>query len=478
MIDLAWMQRLLTDPVDQMSRWRRAVRYAADLSRHCVAELRHDRANQVAAALTYHTLFSLLPTIVLAMVVMQFVGPAEREHFKTTVVEYLLPQAADHDLLDEAQTPVALARLEEIAKGRHEIAIRVQEVMDSLSKMNFTGMGLVGLLIFIYGATGLLSTIEKSFNAIYGVAQARAWYHRLPFHYTIITLAPVVLIAGQVLQKNLFKLLGAGAWTNWLVGPVALFTPLLATWLVVFAMYTLLPNVAVQRRAAAIGSFVAAVLWVSTKDLFRLYVAHAAGSNLYGALGLLPLFLLWLYLTWLIVLFGLELTYALSAMKDRQFKYLALQRKDEPLIDSAWIIPLSAQIAAGFEQGNPVTAEALGRALNVSPRSLLKMLVALQQAGLINRIAQGSADAYTLARPASQITVGRILDVAHTLMPTPAITAQSQTAPAWNFIQQLQTASRQLTEQTTLADLYAPGPSPAASQVQSSPPSSRGAATA
>ncbi len=478
MIDLSWIQRLLTDPVDQMSRWQRAARYSVDLARHSAAELRHDRSNQVAAALTYHTLFSLLPTIVLAMVVMQFVGPTEREHFKTTVVEFLLPQAADRDVFVFDETPEAIARQDEIAKGRQEIAGRVQEVMDTLSKMNFTGMGLVGLLVFIYGATGLLSTIEKSFNAIYGVTQARAWYHRLPFHYTIITLAPIVLIAGQVLQTRLFTMLGAGAWTNWLVGPAAFLTPILATWLVVFTMYVLLPNATVQKRAAAIGSFVAAVLWVSTKDLFRYYVAHAAGTNIYGAMGLLPLFLLWLYLTWLIVLFGLELTYALSAMKGRQFKYLATQREDEPLIDPMWMLPLASRIAADFQAGRRSNFDELSRAMSLPPRALQKMLAALQRAVLINRIANGSTDSFALARPASAITVQQILDVAQTLTPPAASRTDTQTSPAWQLIKSMQNASRHTAETTTLADLYVADPSPAASQDQSSSPASRGAATA
>src|SRR5262249_42939653 len=154
------------------------------------------------------------------------------------------------------------------------------------------------------------------------------------------------------------------------------------------------PNAAVQKHAAAIGSFVAALLWVMTKDLFRYYVAHAAGTNIYGAMGLLPLFLLWLYLTWLIVLFGLELTYSLSAMKGKQFKYLALQRDDEPLVDAMWMLPLASKIAADFQAGRRSTPEDLSRVVSLPPRALQKMLVALQNAGLINRVAGGLTDTY------------------------------------------------------------------------------------
>ena len=193
MINLNVIRRLLQSPASELTRWQRSVVYSIDLARHCAAELRHDKAQQVAAALTYHTLFSLLPTIVLAMVVMQsFVGPADRENFKQTVVAFLLPQAAKTNAFEFERTNDE-KKTQELMQGREEVAMRVQGLMDSISGISFTGLGVVGLVLFIYGATGLLSTIEKSFNNVFGVVQGRAWYLRLPFHYTIITITRITI---------------------------------------------------------------------------------------------------------------------------------------------------------------------------------------------------------------------------------------------------------------------------------------------
>jgi membrane protein len=455
-IDL--VKRLLHSPTHELTRWQRSVVYGIELARHGAAELRHDKASQVAAALTYHTLFSLLPTIVLAMVVLQsFVGVEDRNHFKNEVVSFLLPEAADVDYFDFSNS-AETERAQELMKGRQELADRVQGLMNSISNISFTGLGVVGLILFIYGATGLLSTIEKSFNAIFGIVAGRAWYLRLPFHYTIITITPVLLIAAQALQTRLFAMQATGTWMKWMLGPAGVIAPFMLVWAAVLALYILLPNTYVPRRAAAIGSFVAAVLWVTLKDLFRYYVAHAAVTNIYGALGLLPLFLLWLYITWLIVLFGLELTHVVAGMKNRQFKHLAGRQIDDQVIDPGWMVPLATQIAICFEQGRSCRLDELGQMLNLAPRGVSKMLIALEKAELVHRVATTGGDSYSLTRPASRITVQRVLDVAGTLMPSrDGAAAQTPSAPAWRLLTELRSSSRRLAETTTLADLTVDG---------------------
>jgi membrane protein len=434
----AWMRDLWTRPVDRLGRWHRAMRYSVELAVHGAKELRHDRATQMAAALTYHTLFSLLPTIVLAMVILHtFVAPAEREGFKKSVVEQIIPQQ------------VAVNATPEAAAARNEIAARVGQIMESLERVSFGGIGTIGLLVFIYAATGLLATVERSFNTIYGISQARPWYLRLPMYYTVITLGPVVLIAAQALQAFLFRFFSEGSWTNWIVGPAALVAPLMLAWLLFFIMFTLLPNTRVGKRSSAIGSFVAAVLWVVSKDLFSLYVRHASAS-FYGALGLLPLFLFWLYITWLIVLFGVEIAHTLSAMSSGQFKHLESTRTNDNFVDSAWVVPLMARVAAAFAQGKTIAAEELARALNLPSRSVRQLIVVLEKQGLIHAVHHRESIGFTLSRPADRIELQQLIDAVESLIPRGAATADD---PAWRTVQQLHDTHRAALGRRTLADL-------------------------
>lgn len=218
-----WARRLLTAPGHELTRWQRAARYAIDLTRHCAGELRHDKAGQMAAALTYHTLFSLLPTIVLAMVILHgFVRADDRERFKDFVVDLLLPHTA------LTATEAAPEDRLELDAAREELAARVEALMDRISNFNLGGVGVVGLLVFIYGATALLETVERIFNTIFAVQRSRPWYLRLPMYYTVITLAPLMLIFGQVVQREMLQILDRAPWTAWLVGPAAYVLPFLA----------------------------------------------------------------------------------------------------------------------------------------------------------------------------------------------------------------------------------------------------------
>ncbi len=349
------VQNLLQSPERRLTRRQRAMRYAIELPLHCFRELRHDRAGQMAAALTYHTLFSLLPTLVLGMLALNaFVDKTERDHFKDSVVEIILPAtiADNNDQSDDSETA---RRRRELHEGRQLIANKIETAMDSISNLHFGGIGIAGVLVFIYGATALLSTVERSFNAIFGATRARPWYIRLPLYYTVITLGPVLILMGQWLQNWLQVLFENGS-IGWFTGTWIFLSPLLSTWLVVFAAYVLIPHTRVRFRAALIGSGTAALLILLFVEGFRVYVRVYIGSTavetIYGALALLPLCLLWLYLVWLIILFGVEITHTLQAMKGRSFKHQAHRLTTDMVIDPIWIIPLAARIAKSFARGH------------------------------------------------------------------------------------------------------------------------------
>ena len=294
---------------------RSALRFLLDASRHGLQEIQKDRADQIAAALTYFTLFSLLPTMALILVVLRtFVGPAEQEAFKEFLVsgaiEWLVfPSGEDDALLD-----VATADTSEFAATIARIDVIVGGFVDRLQNINFQSIGVIGVMVFLYASTGLLATIEQSFNRIYGAPQSRPWHVRLPLYYTTLTLAPLVIIAGQLLQARVIGTLATQSWLAWLGPPLGVVAPMLTTWVVFYVMYMLIPNTHVKLRAAAIGSFLAAVGWVALLELFSFYVGIYAGTSLYGALAVLPLGLMWIWLNWLIVLFGLEVSYALQTV--------------------------------------------------------------------------------------------------------------------------------------------------------------------
>jgi len=463
------VERWTTQPGAELTRKQRAVRYWFDLARHCFAELKYDKAGQMAAALTYHTLFSLLPTIVLMLVVLQaFVGPEEQERFKTQAVDWLLepiaqdtgagePAAAEPSAPDGAgQTdadPLSLAaeRQREFNEARHAIEEQIESVIDKLGQVSFGGIGVIGLLIFIYGATGLLTTIEKSFNHIYNAPRMRPIYLRFPLYFTVIVLGPIVILAGQVAQRWFIDILKVGgSWTDWLAGPMVLITPLVTLVVVLGAVYKWMPNTRVTFRASFVGAVAAALLLVAAIEGLKLYTANAATSTVYGAMFLLPLILLFFWVTWMIILFGLEVAYAVQAMKGKRFKHLAA-RQEEMVIDPTWLVPLVAEIADRFERGETASTEKLADRMNLTSRATQRMLNVLEEADMVHRVGgdDDKAAGYVLAKPADRINAADIMAVGERMT---ADVKQRDTA-AWNLVGRLRDQWKQTAEQTRIKDL-------------------------
>lgn len=426
------VERLLTEPVDELSRWQKSLRYVLDFGRYCTRELRADRAGEMAAALTYHTLFSLLPTIVVMLVILQtFVGEEDRENLKQDVVDFSLQWVLPDEREAVKQSEVWQGPLRqgetnttprdtrsEYEKARLTLTENVQSVIDRLEQINFASIGVVGVLIFIYASTKLLSTAEHNFNRIFDAPYGRPIYVRLPLYWTSITFAPLLLLAGQFVQNRIITFIeeaasAAGTSAGWLGGFTALITPFVTTWLVLTLMYQFLPNAKVSTRAALTGGFVAAVCWTILVEGLKVYVRVAGTANLYGALALLPLFLLWLWLTWLIVLFGLEVTYTTQMMKGRRFKSLRTAEDRDVLFDPRWMIPLTAIIGRSFQNGRAIRFNELQVATGLPNRAVANLVDILTEGNVIHHVEHGEpgVPAYALARPPKKIHIDELLDL-------------------------------------------------------------------
>ncbi|MEE9405537.1 MAG: YihY/virulence factor BrkB family protein, partial [Algisphaera sp.] len=228
---------------------------------------------------------------------------------------------------------------------------------------------------------------------------------------------------------------------GWFVNLFAPLASLAVTWLLLILLYLLLPNARVKLHSAIAGAFVGAVLWELSKLGFGYYVTKAVGySALYGSLGLVPLFLLWLYLTWLAILFGLEVSYVVQTV--RHSHYL---RNHEPLVpetsvvDPAWAVPVAAAVATAFDAGQPLTAETITEDLELPGRAVLDFVAALTRDGVLRPLGDDDEEdgpaPLTLGRPAEQIHLADLLKTGYTASHTlnrdtrsPLLTALRQAA--------------------------------------------------
>jgi membrane protein len=247
-----------------------------------------DGCLRMAASLSYTSLLAIVPLTAIAFAMLAafpvFVGV--REQLQTVVFANLLPDAAR----------------------------AMSEYFDQFvaNTTRLTAVGIIGLALT---AVLLLGTIESALNAIFRVAQPRALVPRLLVFWALITLGPLMLGASLSLSTYLFaasRWMGidpftgaAGAFTEWL--------PTLIVMVLLALFYVVIPNRPVNFLGAVVGGVVAGALFAGLRQVFGYYVAtFPTYQTIYGAVSVIPIFLVWMYLSWAVVLLGAVLTASLT----------------------------------------------------------------------------------------------------------------------------------------------------------------------
>jgi len=246
---------------------------------------RRRNVTRTAAALSFTTLLALVPlaTVMFSALSVFPVFSHWGEVLQTFVYSHFVPAAGD----------VIRANIEQFSRQAARL----------------TSLGLVLLLL---SALLLLSTIEDAFNDLWQVPRGRQVLQRLLMYWALLTLGPLLMGAALSLTTSLFSaslLPGFGILTSMLrsIGSFLL------EWTAFLMMYTAIPNCTVRFRPAAFGAVFAAASFQLAKFGFAWFVTNFKSYEvIYGALASLPVFLLWLYLSWLIVLFGAIVTVVLS----------------------------------------------------------------------------------------------------------------------------------------------------------------------
>jgi membrane protein len=237
------------------------------------------------------------------------------------------------------------------------------------------------------------------------------------------------------------------------------FTALAASWLLLVMLYMWMPATKVHLKPALIGAFVAAAIWEVSKWGFKLYTSTAVTTSaLYGSLGLIPLFLIWIHLTWLIVLFGLEITHTLQTMGSKLQKPGGM-RDSRAVFDPYWLLPTAAAIAQAFSRGETLSVGDLAGRLHLPSKTIQELCDQLEQARIVHRLSRPIDDdtgndvtetVYSLARPADKIDLADLLETTHRLTRTPSDQADG---PGWRLLEELFDQQHRSLSNRTLAQI-------------------------
>lgn len=206
------------------------------------------------------------------------------------------------------------------------------EYFSDLSKTSgkFTTVGVIGLAIT---SILLLSTIENSLNFIFKVTRPRRFTTKITLYWTVITLGPLLLGTAFSLRGYLYTLHEFMP-ENFVDNPMfLLLLPSLITLIMLILVYVLVPNKKVNVSSACVGAFVAVIIFSFLRKTFTFFISKSATYQiLYGALAIIPIFLVWMYLAWAVVILGAVITAALDefrTMSKLQLKKILVSGKPE-----------------------------------------------------------------------------------------------------------------------------------------------------
>ena len=301
----------------------------------------------------------------------------------------------------------SFARDAEAVKARHAMARYIHEFIQNTRS---GALGVTGSILLIFAAISMLSRIEDTFNDIWGVARGRSWFMRIVLYWGVISLAPMLLIVALGLAtgphlEGTRKLLTAMPFVSAFVFQ---FLPVVVLCLTFAVFYALMPNTKVHWGAALAGGLAGGILFHLNNLVSVLYVSRVvSNSKIYGSLGLVPVFMIGLYFSWLILLFGAQVAYAYqnraTYFEEKQVENIN-QRGREFIA-----LRLMTCIGQRFARGEPPpSAVEIGEALAVPTRLVQQIMQTLGAARLVTEAA-GAEPAYLPARPLETITCHDIL---------------------------------------------------------------------
>lgn len=344
--------------------------------RYVAFRLRDDRCTQMAASLTFTSLLAVVPLITIALTL--FSAFPVFGDFSIHIKEFILSNMAPET-------------------GGRMITYYMEQFAESASRLTAVGIVFLALTAML-----LMLTIDNAFNMIWRVSKPRSLLQRVLVYWAVITLAPL-LIGGSL------------SLTSWLVGfsaeyakqvtalrmDVLKLLPVLLTTAAFTLLFRVVPNRFVPMRHAILGGLVAAVAFESMNRGFAFYISHFPTYKLvYGAFASVPIFLLWVYLSWLTVLFGAIITASLSHWRSTHSLRL------DQAARLYYAVSILKMMHKGLAKGEVQTLQGLSRQLHIGYDDVERLLEKLATARIVAKL---SGTGWSMVRAPEAVELAELL---------------------------------------------------------------------
>jgi membrane protein len=384
-----WLQRRVWGAnLNAVARWKAVSLWAARTVQVLIRDTVEGQLSLRAMGLVFTTLLSLVPFIAVSFSVLKAFGV--------------------HNQVE----PVLLNLLQPLGQEGVELTHQIIGFVDNI-KVGVLGSLGIGLLL--YTTVSLIQKVESAFNYTWHVVRVRSLAARFSNYLSVIMVGPVLVFSALGLMASLMSssvVQGLVAMEPFgsLVRTASLMLPYALIIAALTFTYLFLPNTRVEFRAALSGGMVAGVVWNLTGKAFATFVVNSTKyTAIYSGFAIVLLSMIWIYLSWLIVLLGASI-----AFYRQHPEYLVPGGRSGALsnrMKERLSLLLMALIAGHYYRGRPPwTLDALAQRLNISAQAVSDLLAAFEEGGLLVRTDQ-EPPAYLPARALETTTLKEVLDV-------------------------------------------------------------------
>jgi membrane protein len=350
--------------------WRATVEFLVDVARRFYEE----RALQAAGSLSYTTLLSLVPLFTVALAVSTAFPVFDR-----TII--VLQEFVFENFLPDA-------------RGIETIAEQIQSFTENAGRLTAIGIG-----FFAATAVMLMLTIDEALNRIFRVQRRRPLLQQILIYWAVITLGPV-LIGGSLSMTSFAVGASLGMLRLDIIADAVLrVLPFVFTCAALTLLYAVVPYRYVDFRHALVSGILAGILFETAKRGFAVYLTKfPTYALIYGAFATIPIFLVWLYVSWVVVLAGATLTAMLPS-------YRLAEGRRVPGRELAEALAVLGALARAQEEGRVLTLRRISKQVQLVPHRCEMVLESARGLGWTTRTER---DGWVLTRDADDVNLNEV----------------------------------------------------------------------
>lgn len=395
---------------------------------------KEDQCPLHASALTFSAVMAMVPTLIIAFAFAKGFGMGKAEEYVLGLFEK--PPAMEQPAAIEGESPVAPEELiepempavekdssvesaeenvpEEIMALSPKLPSALREpaekVLETVAEASAAKLGTISTVIFLWIVIKMLSRVEESFNQVWGVKTSRTMIDKVRNYVFVLAVAPLLLILGTAAIPALMAVQELLSWMGPLLGVLFRLIPVLIMSMAFAVVYLCLPNTRVKLKPAMTGALCSALLAIILQVLMiKAGVGVTKYNEVYGVLAALPIFLFWLQASWMIMLLGAEIAFAVQNVDTYKHEQEAVNASAETRLTLAFAV--MQNILDGFyNKGALFNTTSYAAERRIPVRLINNVINALCNAGFITESLE-HPQCYTLLKDPALINPKEVYDL-------------------------------------------------------------------